>query len=92
MLHLKFDVRNKDGVIYKDQNGNPQPTLKTTLDVGVKAKQAIKRECEDICKFLEAISGSTRITVSVMVKNNISSTYMSMYSYYWGEKAFVEHK
>lgn len=92
MLHLRFEVRDKNGEMFNDSQGLPQPVLKTTLDVGYKATQAIEAECKEVCRFLEAVSGSTNINVSVMEHNSISGTYMNMHSYYWNEKRFVNHK
>jgi predicted metal-dependent enzyme (double-stranded beta helix superfamily) len=92
MLHFRTEVRNKDGKIFRDEKGCPQPGLNTTLDVGVKAQSSIYAHCMDIYRFMNAVSDSNDITISVMVKSNISDTYMTVYSFYGSEKRFVEHK
>jgi len=91
MVHLSTQVRDSNNKIYTDANGNNQDRFDTTLDVGINAAMAIEKECIRIFNFMEAISTSNKIIISVMIHDSISGTYPVYYSYYGSEKRFIKH-
>ena len=76
--------------------GKGKKTKRATIDVtygDAFAKEKIK-EMGDTLTFINNINNCDNeyiITVSFFVYNNISNTFMEMFSYYADEKKFVTH-
>lgn len=86
------EVRDKNNKPYKDKNGKKVVNaFKNTIeDID---KSLMKKTLENICNNYEAVckEGSI-INIEVKKYDNISYTYMTLYSYYGLDKKFVEHK
>lgn len=91
-MKYKIDLRDKNGKLYRDTNGIIVTGNDLNFERNVKKEKAIQDICADTAFIYEAIAKEgTDITIEVSHLNEISQTYMVLYSYYHTERKFVKH-
>lgn len=93
--HIQVDVRDESGKVIKGLSAdktttNPKPSIQFELTV-VREEQ-LEANMKQIASTLRAwIPSGCKIKIEASVKNEISQTLMTMYSFYEGEGRFVKH-
>ena len=90
-LHFRVEVRDKDGSLYKDMNGN---NITSVCDVEGSnfGEELTQFTCENMVeKFESFCKEGSKINIEVRYFDSITETYPSLYSYYGAEKRFVKH-
>jgi hypothetical protein len=90
-LGFRVEIRDKDGNLYKDSEGNSITSV-CDLDVADYGEDLTQFFCENIVKKFEAFcKEGSKINIEVSYFDEISGGYPSLYSYYGAEKRFVKH-
>jgi hypothetical protein len=86
----KVELRDKDGKLYRNSKGH---ITDKTFDFSdcESDENLIHMICRHTAESYETIcKDGTQVNIDVMVLNEISKTYMTLYSYYGKEKRFVK--
>lgn len=84
---ILIEVRDSNGKLIQDENGNKITGLKTELTC---SNVILERELTAIGETLSALMPDRKITVEASLPNSISGTWMSMAEYRSSEKRFIE--
>ena len=90
-LILTVEVRDKDGKLYKDMNGN---NITSVCDVEGSnfGEELTQFACENIVEKFEAFcKEGSKINIEVRYFDSITKTYPLLYSYYGAEKRFIKY-
>jgi len=87
---IDIEVRDSEGKIIHNEDGNKVLGLKYNVELP-ENKFLIERELKELGISLKALMPTHQIEVSLNHFNNISGTYMTMYSYYVSEGRLVKH-
>ncbi len=85
---IRVDVRDENGKPILDKEGNKQPNIQFELSF---TPDKAEHNLRDLSKSLKAWMPNNKINISASVLNNISNTYMHMFSLYVEEDRFVKH-
>lgn len=96
--NIGIEVRNSNGKLIRDREGNKYTALQVELSFDTEAeyshgiKGALESHMRQIGNTMKAwaLEGAI-ITVEASWLNTISSTYMVMHSYYVNENRFIHH-
>ena len=90
-LYFRVEVRDKDGKLYKDKNGNNITSI-CDLEVLDYGEELTQIACEYLVEKFEVIcKEGSKIDIEVRCFSEITVTYPLLYSYYGAEKRFVKH-
>ena len=85
---IEVDVKDSDGKVILDANGVKRHCIQFELNI---PKDRVEWHLKNIAKSLIAWMPDKIINISASVFNEISGTYMNMYSLYAKEDRFVTH-
>ncbi len=96
--HIRIEVQDSKGKFLKDKNGIKRTDISAELSFDKNGqylegiKGALKSHMIQMGKTVMTwIPEGSIVSVEASVKNNISDTYMVMYSYYANEDRFINH-
>lgn len=91
ILHFTVEVRDKDGNLYKDSEGNRIVTV-CDLELADYGEDFVQIACvKTVKKFESVCKEGSKINIEVRYFDSITNTYPTLYSYYGAEKRFVKH-
>lgn len=87
-----IQLRDSSDKLFKDSSGTSISNSRISFDDSEEDSNLIEMICKDTADIYQSITpDGTKINISVLSFNNISNTYMCMYSYYHEEKRFIKH-
>lgn len=86
--NIEVEVRDENGKAILDLRGNKQLSVQFELSF---TRDKAEHSLRQIAKSLRAWMPTNEINISASVPNEISGTYMTMFSLYANEDRFVEH-
>ena len=85
---IRIEVRDENGKIILDENGNKQISIQYELEM---LTDNMEFNLRHLSITLNSWMSNRNIEISAMVHNSISGTYMTMFSLYVKENRFVKH-
>jgi hypothetical protein len=86
--NIEVEVRDENGKAILDDKGNKQLSIQFELSF---TRDKAEHNLRHLAKSLVAWMPKNEINISASVPNEISGTYMTMFSLYVKEDRFVEH-
>jgi len=83
------EVRDKDGKIFKNSNGNPQPDFKFDLNC---TPDKVEYHARTYARTLKAWMPENKLNISIHTFNEFTKTWPCDFSFYVEEDRFIEHK
>ena len=89
-LFYSIEVRDKEGKLYKNSNGNNICSF--DFESEDKNESSVKSICERAFRNYQAIcKEGSQINITVSYFNSFSNSYSLLYSFYGAENKFIKH-
>jgi multidrug efflux pump subunit AcrB len=88
IYNIEVEVRDENGKAILDDKGNKQLSVQFELSF---TRDKAEHNLRQLVKSLKAWMPNNEINISASVFNEISGTYMNMFSLYVNEDRFVSH-
>lgn len=85
---VKIEVRDSEGKMIRNELGNKVDDISYDVEM---LPSNMEPNLSRLARTLKAFMPDRQINIEVYVHNQISGTYMNMFSYYVDEKRFVKH-
>ena len=85
---VKIEVRDSDGNMILNELGNKVDDISYNVEM---LPSNMEPNLSRLARTLKAFMPDRQINIGVYVHNQISGTYMNMFSYYVNENRFVKH-
>jgi hypothetical protein len=86
--HIRIEVRDENGKLILDEHGHKQIAISYDVEM---ITDNMEYNLPHLANTLKAWMPNRQITIEASIFNTISSTYMTMFSFYGEENRFVKH-